>query len=155
MLKDAVASGRLGRIVSMHARRNRRKSLLPRYNRTHPCVENSIHDIDILLWYAAKPVRKVRGYGRNATGHPHHDTFWGVLEFEGGAIGVVETIWLLPDNSGVSLDDQLQVIGDRGIGNINLLPGPLTIWSEEGPQTVDVNYDPLVGGEGTSVAGAG
>ena len=36
MLKDEIESGRLGRPVSMHARRNRQKSLLTTYGRTHP-----------------------------------------------------------------------------------------------------------------------
>ena len=140
-MKEAVASGRLGRIVSVHARRNRRKSLLERYGRIHPCLGNGIHDIDVLLWLIGQPVRRVRGYGRAATGGRHPDTFWGILEFEGGALGIVESIWLLPDGCGVDLDDRLQVVGDRGIGNIDLLPGPLTFWCDAGPDVPDVQYD--------------
>ena len=146
MLKDEVARGGLGRIVSMHARRNRLKDLLPRYGRTHPAIENSIHDIDLMLWYTGDRVRSVRGFGRKAVATKHHDTFWGVLEFESGAIGVVETIWLLPKTSGIMLDDSFQLIGDRGIGNVHIEPGPLTFWRDEGPETPDVGYDPRVGG---------
>ena len=72
-------------------------------------MENSIHDIDLMLWYTGERVRRVRGYERRATGRKHPDTFWGILEFEGGALGVVETIWLLPANAGIALDDALQV----------------------------------------------
>ena len=50
MLKDELVSGRLGEIVSIHSWGNRQKSLLPRYGRTHPVLENSIHDIDLMLW---------------------------------------------------------------------------------------------------------
>src|ERR1017187_9290882 len=46
MLNDEIVSGRLGKAVSMHARRNRPKSLLPLYGRTHPALENCIHDVD-------------------------------------------------------------------------------------------------------------
>ena len=146
MLKDEVARGSLGRIVSMHARRNRLKELLPRYGRTHPAVENCIHDIDLMLWYTGDRVRSVRGFGRKAVATKHHDTFWGILEFESGAIGVVETIWLLPKASGIMLDDSFQLIGDRGIGNVRIEPGALTFWRDEGPETPDVGYDPRVGG---------
>jgi pimeloyl-ACP methyl ester carboxylesterase len=52
-----VASGRLGEVVSLHARRNRLKESLPRYGRIHPVLETGIHDIDLILWYVGKPVR--------------------------------------------------------------------------------------------------
>jgi UDP-N-acetylglucosamine 3-dehydrogenase len=144
MLKDEIASGRLGKVVSMHARRNRPKSLLPRYGRTHPALENCIHDIDLMLWYTQSRVTRVRGYGRSATGSVHHDTFWGILEFESGAVGVVETIWLIPPSAGVMLDDALEVIGDAGVANVRLIPASLELWLEAGPQTPDVGYDPRV-----------
>jgi predicted dehydrogenase len=144
MLKDEVASGRLGEVVSMHARRNRLKTLLPRYGRTHPAIENSIHDIDLMLWYTGRRIRRVRGYGRNATGSKHHDTFWGILEFDGGAIGVVETIWLLPQAAGIILDDSFQLVGSSGVGNVQLLPAALSFWRESGHEAPDVSYDPRV-----------
>lgn len=146
MLKDEIARGGLGRIVSMHARRNRLKDLLPRYGRTHPAIENSIHDIDLMLWYTGDRVRRVRGYGRKAVSEKHHDTFWGILEFEGGAIGVVETIWLLPKAAGVMLDDSFQAVGDRGVGNVRLDPGAITFWRDSGAESPDFSYDPRVAG---------
>lgn len=146
MLRDEVGSGRLGTIVSMYARRNRPKRLLERYGRNHPAIENSIHDIDLMLWYTRDRIRRVRGYGRKATNGKHHDTFWGVLEFEGGALGVVETIWLLPDAAGVWLDDAFQLTGDRGTANVSLLPPPISYWRETGHEAPDFGYDPRVGG---------
>lgn len=146
MLKDSLAAGRLGQVVSMHARRNRQKSLLPRYGRTHPALENSIHDVDLMLWYTGRPVSRVRGYGRNATGGLNHDTFWGVLEFEGGAIGVVETIWLLPPQAGISVDDSFQLVGTAGVANLQLHPGPLSLMLETGYEIPDISYGPVACG---------
>ena len=77
MLKDEIASNRLGKAVSMHARRNRPKSLLVLYGRTHPALEIFIHDVDLMLCYVNAPVRQVRGYARHATGRKHPETFWG------------------------------------------------------------------------------
>jgi predicted dehydrogenase len=146
MLKEEVASGRLGKIVSMHARRNRLKSLLELYGRTHPAVENSIHDIDLMLWYTGQRVQKVRGFERRVLGPKHAEVFWGVMEFEGGALGVVETVWLLPKAAGITLDDAFQLIGEKGIGNVSLVPGALTFWRDDGIETPDVSYDPRVRG---------
>ncbi len=145
MLNDEIVSGRLGQAVSMHARRNRPKSLLPLYGRTHPALENCIHDVDLMLWYTGQPVRKVRGFSRHATGRKHPETFWGVIEFEGGAIGVVETIWMLPD-AGVMLDDAFQFIGTEGMANLQLHPGAFAILRDDGYHLPDVSYDPRVGG---------
>jgi UDP-N-acetylglucosamine 3-dehydrogenase len=147
MLKDEVASGRLGRVVAMYARRNRPARLLERYGRNHPAIENCIHDIDLMLWYTQDRVRRVRGFGRRATNRKHHDTFFGVLEFEGGALGVVETIWLLPDAAGVSLDDFFQLTGDRGTANVGLMPPPISYWRDTGHEAPDFGYDPRVAGE--------
>jgi UDP-N-acetylglucosamine 3-dehydrogenase len=146
MLKDEIASGRLGGPVSMHARRNRPKSLLPVYGRTHPALENCIHDVDLMLWYVGRPVQRVRGFARHATGRKYPDTFWGVIEFEGGAIGVTETIWMLPD-AGVFLDDAFQFVGTAGVANIQLHPGTFAVLRDSGYQIPDVAYDPRVGGE--------
>jgi len=58
----------------------------------------------------------------------------------------VETIWLLPAKAGIALDDALQVVGDRGVGNVSLFPGSLTFWREEGFEAPDAAYDPRVRG---------
>lgn len=145
MLRDEIASDRLGKAVSMHARRNRPKSLLPLYGRTHPALENCIHDVDLMLWYVNAPVRQVRGYARHATGRKHPETFWGVLEFEGGAIGVIETIWMLPD-AGLMLDDAFQFVGTEGVANIQLHPSTFAVLRKDGYCVPDVSYDPRVGG---------
>jgi predicted dehydrogenase len=144
ILREQVASGGLGKVVSVYARRNRQKTLLARRNLPPPVIETGIHDIDIMLWCVGKPVRRVRGYERRATGGENHDTFWGVLEFEGGAVGVVETVWLIPAASGILMDDQFQVIGDRGIGTVQSVPGGLTFWGEGGTDVPDVSYDARV-----------
>jgi UDP-N-acetylglucosamine 3-dehydrogenase len=130
----------------MYARRNYLKSGLELYSRVHPAIEDSVHDIDLMLWYTGQRVKRVRGYGRKATGGPHHDVFWGVIEFEGGAIGVVQTIWLLPTAAGIALDHAFQVFGDKGAGNINFVPGGLTFWREDGFEVPDISYEPRIRG---------
>ena len=145
MIRDEIAAGKLGSIVSMHARRNRPKSLLPRYGRTHPALENSIHDIDLMLWYANRPVTRVRGYGRRVEGPSHSDTFWGVLEFgDDGPLGITETIWLTPPAVGLPLDDAFSLTGSKAIARLQLHPASLSFWRESGYDAPDLAYDPRV-----------
>ena len=146
LLRERIASGSLGDIVLMNARRNRPASLLDLYGRNHPALENCVHDIDLMLWYTQQPVIRVRGRGRRVTGRQFPDTFLGVLEFEGGAVGVVETVWLLPDAGGIALDDAFRVIGSKGVGEMSLVPPPLSFWDQAGFHTPDVYYDPRVFG---------
>ena len=98
-----------------------------------------------MLWYTGQRVTKVRGYSRHATGRHYPETFWGVIEFEGGAIGVVETIWMLPD-AGVMLDDAFQFIGSEGVASLQLHPGVFAILREGAYHLPDISYDPRVGG---------
>ncbi len=146
LLKEEVESGRLGEVISMYSRRNRPKSLLAKYGRSHPAIINAIHDIDLMLWYAGDQVRRVRGYTRNHSGGVNPDTFWGVLEFGRGALGVVEVQWRLPDHGGVILDDVFQLVGEHGVGNLNLFPSGLNLWRDDGFQIPDSSYDPRVRG---------
>jgi UDP-N-acetylglucosamine 3-dehydrogenase len=146
LLKQEIDSGRLGRVVSMYARRNYLKSALAVYSRVHVAMEDSIHDIDLMLWYTGQRVTRVRGYGRKATGGANDDVFWGVLEFEKGAIGIVQAIWLLPDAAGITLDHAFQFFGDKGAGNINFVPGGLEFWREEGFEIPDISYEPRLRG---------
>lgn len=146
MLKEELAAGRLGRVVSLHARRNRPRHQLAQYGRVHPALISSIHDIDLMLWYVGEPVRRVRGYARHATGGKHPDTFWGVIEFEGGAIGVVESIWMLPKAPGIVLDDAFELVGTAGVAKLDLIPASLSYWRDDGFEAPDVGYDPRVMG---------
>ena len=145
IIHDELTAGKLGDVVSMHARRNRPKTLLPRYGRTHPAIENSIHDIDLMLWYAKRPVTRVRGYGRQTAGPRHAETFWGVIEFgPDGPLGIVETIWLTPAEAGVPLDDAFSLVGSKAVARLQLHPSPLAFFRETGYDAPDLSYDPRV-----------
>lgn len=145
-LQEEVASGRLGRVISMQARRNRPSSLLGLYSRVHPAHVNCIHDIDLMLWYSGRPVRKVRGWERNIHGGEHPDMFVGVLEFDDGGLGVVEAAWLLEEKAGVVLDDAFHLMGATGSASLSAFPPALSYWRSDGFAAPDVSYDPRIRG---------
>jgi predicted dehydrogenase len=68
------------------------------------------------------------------------------MEFESGALAEVQTSWLLPDAAGVSLDDYLQVIGEKGTGVVALQPSPVSLWTEQGHGTPDTGYETRLNG---------
>lgn len=144
-VKEQLESGRLGRILSMYARRNRPKWQGAIYKRTPLVLETAIHDIDAMLWYTGRKVQSVRALEVSADSGKGADLSCGVLRFEDGAIGWVQTTWLLPDRTPF-LDDYLEVITTTGMANIDILHSGLTLWREEGAEIPDVSYEPRLRG---------
>jgi UDP-N-acetylglucosamine 3-dehydrogenase len=144
-VKRLIEEGRLGKIVSIHARRNRPRKLYRVWgNRVNLMLENSINDVDIILWYVQDRVNQVRAFARNTQGGLYPDINWGFLEFENGAVACLETNWTLPDESGVMTDDAMYVIGSEGTARIEFVPSGLAIWSSSGQEIMNTSYDALL-----------
>lgn len=139
-VKEQLAAGRLGQVVSMTARQNRPKSLASKYKRTHQALVCCVHEIDIMQWYAQSKVTRVRAYETRLNHTPGPDLTWGILEFDGGTLGFVQTMWLLPDKANVQ-DDGMQVVGTSGVANITIHSG-LSLWREDGQEIPEVSYEP-------------
>jgi len=145
MVKQQLLEGRLGRVLFVAARRNRSKGQGRTYKRTPLVLETAIHDIDLMLWFTGQKVKSVRGWTVSATLGEEADLFCAVLNFAGGAIGMLHTSWLLPDHA-ARLDDQLQVLTTDGGANIDVLNSGLSLWSNSGVESPDVTYEPRVNG---------
>ena len=144
-VKHQLTAGKLGRVLSMYARRNRPKWQGRIYKRTPLVLETAIHDIDAMLWYAGAKVESVRAWETVAEPGTGADLFCGVLQFAGGAIGMFQTSWMLPDKTSL-LDDCFQVVTTSGVANIDILHSGLTLWTEEGAEGPDVCYEPRLFG---------
>jgi len=140
-LREEALSGTFGKVVSVSARRNRARGGFSAYERVHPGICNAIHDIDLTLSVVRSRVVRVRAFERKIYGKQNPDYFLGVIEFESGAVGTVETSWLLPDAAGVSLDDFFQIIGEKATGTVALQPAAVSIWSEQGYIAPDTGYE--------------
>ena len=141
VLRDEIAAGRIGKVVSMNAKRGRMRGGFHMYERTHPALCNCVHDIDIMLSIERSPVVRVRGFERTIHSTRNPDWVMGILEFASGVIGEVQTNWLLPDAAGIGLDDALQVTGESGTASLSLQPAGLSIWSGSGYSAPDAGYE--------------
>ena len=146
LIKEALDQKELGSVVSIQARRNRTKGNFKKYARAHPIFAVAVHDIDLLLWYAQSKVRRVRGYQRSIQGGSVPDVVWGMIEFQNGVLGVIETTWLTPDAVGVFSNDSLQLITDKGIARVDLVDGGLSFWLESGLSVPDTIGAPRIRG---------
>jgi len=134
-LRQAVQTGEIGRIFLATVTVKLRRPI--EYYRGAPwrgrkgeagggvLMIQAIHTLDLLLWVLGMP-RQV--FGRTATAvHPVEveDLAVGILEFPGGAMGILETTTAaVPENP-----PELEIHGDRGTAATFDSRGFLTFWS--------------------------
>ena len=128
----------IGTVRSVYAYRNFDRSLFDQYGRSHSFVENAIHDIDLIRWYVDDVVVNAHGFCRNTVGAPNPDINWGVLEFGGGAIAVLQTSWMYPAQAGENLqwNSGIQLMGDSGVLEVRHDADGLRIHTSEVGQAV-------------------
>jgi len=143
LAKRAIDEGRIGRVVSMHAKRNLPKA--PgwlRLDKTSPLMGDGVHDADLMMWLSGRiPTRVYSRYVRVAD-FKYPDVGWAMLEFGSDAVGVVETNWGLPENTPTVIDAKLEVVGTDGMLTIDCSATGLTVLDGRGPKMRDTDYWP-------------
>lgn len=143
LAKEAIEQGRIGPIISMHARRNLNK----RIGRTvlddiSALMGDGIHDADLMLWFSQANVSTV--YAQEV--HPGENKFpdggWSIARLDNGAVAVVESVWHLPEKSPYAIDARLEVIGAEGALYINCAEAGLAIHDADGVTLPDTMYWP-------------
>jgi len=76
------------------------------------------HVIDTCCWLVDKPVRRVHGISRSRVlkgmGIDTPDFYSSTLEFEGGAVAVMENCWVLPETLPTIVDVKAEIVGTKG-----------------------------------------
>lgn len=144
LARDAIVAGRLGRIVSMHARRNLPKA--PgniRLDKIPPLIGDGIHDADLMMWFLGRAPTEVYARNLRVSDFRHPDLGWAMLHFGDEAIGVVETVWCLPENVPTGIDAIMEVVGTEGKLTIDCAHTGLSITDAEGTHQPDTVYWPV------------
>ncbi|MDD5698627.1 MAG: Gfo/Idh/MocA family oxidoreductase [Victivallaceae bacterium] len=145
LAKKAVAEGKIGRIISMHARRNLPKNISAGVlDKISPLMGDGIHDIDLMLWLTGCKVNSVYAKNVRVRNFRYPDLGWAMCSFANGAVGVIETVWHLPENTPYSIDAQLEIIGTEGVIYIDCGNAGLTINDAGGIHKPDTRYWPEV-----------
>ncbi|MDG6925081.1 MAG: Gfo/Idh/MocA family oxidoreductase [Nitrososphaerota archaeon] len=145
--KVAVDVGRVGKVVSIYARRNIPASFAaPHLSYAPALVLDAVHDTDLMLWYTGKTVENVYATFSKVGEVKNPDVCWGVYNFEGGAKGVCETVWVLRDNTPFSIDARMEILGTEGAIYIDSTENGLLINDRDGTKRPDTVHWPVLHG---------
>jgi len=151
MIKQRITSGELGELVSLYGRRNNGQQYLswPRFQRWPLIIEPGIHTVDMLLWLAESPVQRVYAVGRSHNEWHTIDTWWAMLEFANGAIGVVEQVWHIPQGGPAEWDQDnfIEVIGLKGTVQMRDPTDAFWVWTSGTTRSPDFYLLPEVTGQ--------
>jgi len=147
-LKAAVERGSLGEVRSVYARRLIPRSRHGKYSRTHPALAAAIHDYDLARWLLAAEPLTVTSHALHRTDGSAPDILWSTFEFPDEHLAVVENAWVIPDEAGVWLEAELEVIGSEGVARVRV-PGDLSLWLSSGHALPDTTLIPFALGTAT------
>ena len=145
--KAAIDEGRIGQILFLSSRRN-----LPRWvvtdilNQVSPLMSDGTHEADLMLWFTGAKVVTAYAQTLNVTGKKYPDIGSTLYRFDSGAIGVVETVWYLPDKTAFQIDERMEIIGTEGAISIQDTHPNFSITDKEGWRSADTTYWPVLHG---------
>lgn len=146
--KEAIAAGKIGKIISMYARRN-----LPAWvgatvlDKIGPIIGDCVHDTDLMFWFSES--RAISAYAQTVRvrNHTHPDLGQVMFRLENGASCILEAVWCLPDTTPFQIDERLEVIGTEGSISIHDTHPNLMIVDKDGSRCPDTTYWPILHGQ--------
>jgi UDP-N-acetylglucosamine 3-dehydrogenase len=103
-------------VHSVFARRNVPAARFVEHQRTHTALMSLAHDLDLILWYldGQEPERVYAVERRTLGGVGNPDVFWAIIEFSGGTVACVESLWTIPPGGSRYVDVELELSTDQG-----------------------------------------
>jgi UDP-N-acetylglucosamine 3-dehydrogenase len=143
MAKQAIAAGRIGRIVAMSSRRNIPAAWTPEIlNKIGPIVGDAVHDTDLMLWFTDDRIVSAYAQTVDVRRLKYPDIGQTMYRFAGGATATLETVWCMPEKTPFDIDERMSIIGDAGIIHIQDTFPNLGIVSSDKLHSPDTTYWP-------------
>lgn len=146
--KEEIASGRIGQIVSIYARRN-----LPRWitagvlDKIGPIIGDGIHDVDLMLWYTQAKIVSAYAQTTRVRDLKHPDIGVAMYRFDSGAIAVCENVWALPEHSPMQIDERMEIRGTEGSISIQDTAPNFLVVDKDAARYMDTTYWPSIHGQ--------
>ena len=145
--KEAIAAGRIGKIVSLSSRRNIPAAWTPTIlNKIGPIVGDAIHDTDLMLWFTGDRVVSAYAQTVDVRGLKHPDIAQTMYRFAGGATATLETVWCMPEKTPYDIDERMNITGTEGFIQIQDTFPNLGIADANKFHSPDTTYWPMFEG---------
>jgi UDP-N-acetylglucosamine 3-dehydrogenase len=145
--KQEIDDGRVGRIVSIYARRNLSaritEGVLPKIG---PIIGDAVHDTDLMLWFTGADVAVAYAQTVRVRDYAYPDIGWTMYRLTNGAVGVCENVWCMPGRVYPYLDERMLVVGTRGSISIHDTAANYAVVDGEGVSYPDTTYWPMLHG---------
>ncbi|MEO8667713.1 MAG: Gfo/Idh/MocA family oxidoreductase [Bauldia sp.] len=145
--KEAIAAGRIGKIVSLASRRNIPAAWTPTIlDKIGPIVGDAIHDTDLMLWFTGDRVVSAYAQTVDVRGLKHPDIGQTMYRFAGGATATLETVWCMPEKTPYDIDERMNITGTEGFIQIQDTFPNLGIADATKFHSPDTTYWPMYDG---------
>jgi UDP-N-acetylglucosamine 3-dehydrogenase len=145
--KQAIAEGRIGKIVSLASRRNIPAAWTPTIlEKIGPIVGAAIHDTDLMLWFTGDRVVSAYAQTVSVRGLRYPDIGQTMYRFAGGATATLETVWCMPEKTPYDIDERMNIIGTEGFIQVQDTFPNLGIADETKFHSPDTTYWPMFEG---------
>jgi UDP-N-acetylglucosamine 3-dehydrogenase len=136
------------RVHSVFARRNVPAIRFSGHQRTHTALMSLAHDLDLILWYldGQEPERAYAVERRTLPGAGNPDVFWGIIEFSGGTVACVESLWTIPPGGSRYVDVELEFSTDEGFMTVRNPDDAVTFIRDDKTDHPAVTLDLQIGG---------
>lgn len=145
--KEAIAAGRIGRIVSMSSRRNIPAAWTPTIlEKIGPIVGDAIHDTDLMLWFTEDRIVSTYAQTVDVRGLRYPDIGQTMYRFASGATATLETVWCMPEKTPYDIDERMNIVGTEGFIQIQDTFPNLGIADGDKFHSPDTTYWPMYEG---------
>ncbi len=148
LTKEEIEAGNLGKILTMHARRNLAGWITESHlHKISALFGDGVHDLDLMFWYTGAKPKSVYAQSMNTRPElPHDDLGWAMFRFDDGTIAIIENVWCLPNNVPFAIDGRLEVVGTEGAIYIDKSGIHYTVLTKKGMSYPQSIYWPKVHG---------
>lgn len=129
LLHDRIQRGELGELIHIRAKRQNPKLVQDHLmGRTSMLYYIGVHDIDIVLWYVQNEVEEI--HAKKVSKVYDEDCIFVLFGFKNGVLGSLEFSWSLPEKFPAGLWSEIEVVGTKGAGYIDICDQGLKLFTD-------------------------